>query len=157
MIFNFQLSTFNPIENKKTQTGLTRRAVRRPYSDSRRQGASGSTPTAARATHTARTGARPATNIAVRPARTEAGDSTGSVASWAAREVSGHGAVVIHNRLKHNRSGEDAETRRQLSEHDRTHILRDLTANGEREEKRGFEGLQICVVLFWFCEKLEDG
>jgi len=82
-------------------------AVRWANRDFGRQGTTGPGAAATAAGHPTRPGACGASDIAVGPTRTEARDSTGSVARGAASEWACHG-LLVHNRFHKNRSGENA-------------------------------------------------
>jgi len=106
--------------NAKSSGWPLRGAAGRANRDFGRQGSTGAGAAATAAGHATRPGTRGASDVAVGPTRTEAGDSTGSVAGGAAAEWAGHG-LLVHDRLHDDRSGQHAQTGGELAEHHRTH------------------------------------
>uniref|UniRef100_A0A2P2Q3C0 Uncharacterized protein n=1 Tax=Rhizophora mucronata TaxID=61149 RepID=A0A2P2Q3C0_RHIMU len=105
---------------KKAQTG-SRRAARWSHGDLNRNWSTCPCPSTATARHATRPRTSPAPEISVGPARAKACDPARPVASRASPERAGHG-LLVHHRFDQDRPGQHAETRRQLTQHQRSHL-----------------------------------
>lgn len=93
--------------------------------DLNRDGSTRTRSSAAAARRATRPGTTPATDVTVGPAGAEASDPARAVATRAPRELgwtTTHHGVLDYHGLDKNRPGQHAQTRRQLSQHNWTHI-----------------------------------
>lgn len=113
-------------------TNQLRRSVRPTNRQLNGEGPTGTGSSTAATRHAARAGAGPAPNIAVRPPRAHARDPTRSVATGAPVKWAGHG-LLVHDGFNQSGTGQDAESRGHLSQHDWTHLANEPKNQSNRE------------------------
>lgn len=113
-------------------TNQLRRSVRPTNRQLNGEGPTGTGSSTAATRHAARAGAGPAPNIAVRPPRAHARDPTRSVATGAPVKWAGHG-LLVHDGFNQSGTGQDAESRGHLSQHEWTHLANEPKNEWNRE------------------------
>lgn len=113
-------------------TNQLRRSVRPTNRYLNGEGPTGTRPSTAAARHAARAGAGPAPHIAVRPPRAYARDPTRSIATGAPVKWAGHG-LLVHDGFDQSGTGQDAESRGHLRQHDWTHLANEPKKQSNRE------------------------